>query len=206
MGTSKSLLAWPLRKLIFAALLTALGLIGATLWDFLHDRTFESSHRITVQKLELEGVKLKAVLADADRRMAVTRTEIAARKLRADQSARVAHELEELSSGLNRITTSSEQLKENDDRLLRMKQMEADSRKRADELEQSLIRIQWEKDGMEIEFERNQAKLTTVVAEDSSWLNYVRRAWDNYGKGILVGVAVAMIFPAIWRLWRFSRS
>jgi chromosome segregation ATPase len=206
MGTNKSLLAWPLRKLAFAALLTALGLIGATLWVFLHDGAFESSHRIAVQKLEWESGKLKAALADADQRMAMTRTEIAARKLRAEQAARVIRELDDLSSGLSRITTSSEQLKENDDRLLRMKQMEADSRKRADELEQGLIRIQWEKDGAEIAFERNQAKLTIAVVESSSWMNYARRAWDSYGTGILVGVALAMIFPAIWRLWRFSRS
>ena len=206
MGTNKSLLAWPLRKLAFAALLTALGLIGATLWIFLHEGAFESNHRIAVQKLELEGGQLKAALADADHRMAVARTEIAARKLRAEQSARVVRELDELSSGLSRITTSSEQLKENDDRLLRMRQMEAESRKRADELEQSLIRIQWEKDGVEIAFERNQAKLTTVTAEASSWMNYVRRAWDSYGTGILVGVALVMMVPAFWRLWRFSRS
>jgi hypothetical protein len=111
-----------------------------------------------------------------------------------------------LSSGINRITTDSAQLKENDERLVRMKQMEADSRKRADDLEQNLIRIQWEKDGIEIALEKNQTQLAAVATESSLWEHYLRRAWEEYGKAILVGVVILMLLPATWKLWRFSRS
>ena len=207
MSSLRSFLFWPIRKLAFAALLAGLGLAGVALWIFNHEgNDFETSHRVAVGKTEAENATLKAAVADADRRMASTRTEIASRRLRADQAAKVAHELDELSSGMSRITTDSAQLKENDERLVRMKQMEADSRKRAGDLEQALVRFQWEKDGIEIALEKNQTQLAAVVAEGSVWEYYFRRAWEEYGKAVLAGVVIVMLLPSLWKLWRFSRS
>jgi chromosome segregation ATPase len=207
MGSIMSLLAWPMRKLAYAALLAALGFVGAGLWIFLHDgNDFETSHRNAVRKIEAENATLKAALADSDARLAKTRTEIAASQLRADQAAKVAHNLDELSGGLNRITTSSAQLKENDERLARMKQMEADSRKRVADLDQSLVRIQWEKDGIELALQRNRAQAAAVATGESPFLYFVRRAWTDYGKAVLVGVVVVMLLPPLWRFWRFTRS
>jgi len=207
MSSLRSFFLWPIRQLAFATLLAGLGLTGAALWLFNHDGgSFEQTHRAAIRKTEEENVSLKAAVADADRRMAATRTEIASRRLRADQAAKVARELEDLGSGFNRIMTDSAQLKENDERLVRMKQMEADSRKRADELEQTLIRIQWEKDGIEIALEKNQAQLATVREEGSIAEHYFRRAWEECGKEVLAGVVIVMLLPAVWRLWRFSRS
>lgn len=207
MSSLRNFLFWPIRKLGFAALLTGLGLAGVALWIFNHEgNDFETSHRVAVRKTEAENATLKAAVADADRRMASTRTEIASRRLRADQAAKVARELEELSSGISRITTDSAQLKENDERLARMKQMEADSKKRADDLEQALIRIQWEKDGIEIALEKSKTQLAAVEAEGTILEYYFRRAWEEYGTAVLVGVVVVMLLPSLWKLWRFSRS
>ena len=207
MGNNKSLLMWPLRKLAYAALLAALGLTGAGLWIFLHEgNTFEASHRNAAKKLATENATLKMALGDADNRMASTRTRIAAINLRADQAAKVAQSLDDLSGGLNRITTASDQLKENDARLARMKQMEADSRKRAADFDQELIHIQWEKDGIEIAMERNRTEAATVATEESPLLFYARHAWNDYGTAVLIGVVVLMLAPSLWRLWRFSRS
>lgn len=207
MSSLKSFFLWPIRKLAFAALLAGLGLAGVALWIFNHEGSdFESAHRATIRKTEVENATLKSAIADADRRMAATRTEIAARRLRADQAAKVAGEIDDLNGGLGRITTDSAQLKENDERLVRMKEMEANSRKKADELEQSLVRIQWEKDGIEIALEKNQTQLAAVVAQDSLWEHYLRRAWDEYGIAVLVGVVILMLLRPVWKLWRFSRS
>ena len=202
-----SLLSWPLRKLAYAALLVVLGLTGAGLWIFLHDGgDFETSHRNAVKKIEAENAGLRAALADSEARLAKTRTQIAASQLRADQAAKVARNLDDLSGGLNRITTSSAQLKENDERLAHMKQMEADSRKRAADLDQGLIRIQWEKDGIEIALERNRVQAATVATDESPLMYFVRRAWVDYGKAVLVGVVALMLLPSLWRFWRFARS
>lgn len=207
METLKRLLSWPLRKLAFAAFLAALGLTGAALWIFLHDEgSFQASQRHVIEKLTADNVRLKAARDDADLRMAATRTEIAARQLRADQAAKIARNLDDLNGGLDRVIASSEQVKENEERIIRMKQMEIDSRKRAADLDQNLIRIQWEKDGMEIALERNQKQLATTTVEDSTILYYARRAWESYGKAVLAVVVVIMFAPVIWRAWRFSRS
>ncbi len=201
-----SLLSWPLRKLAYAALLAVLGLTGAGLWIFLHDASdFDTSHRNAVKKIQAENGTLKAALVDADARLAKTRTEIAASQLRADQAAKVAQNLDDLSGGLSRITTSSAQLKENDDGLARMKQMEANSRKRAADLDQGLIHIQWEKDGIEIALERNRAQAAAVAPDESPLLYFARRAWSDYGKAVLIGVVVVMLLPPLWRLWWFMR-
>ncbi len=202
-----SLLSWPLRKLAYAGLLAILGLTGAGLWIFLHDgNDIEASRRNAVRKIEAENAELRTALGDAEARLAKTRTEIAASQLRADQAAKVARNLDDLSGGLNRITTSSAQLKENDERLARMKQMEIDSRKRAADLDQGLIRIQWEKDGIEIALEGNRAQAAAAVTNESSLWYFSRRAWTGYGKVVLVGVVVVMLLPSLWRFWRFTRS
>ena len=207
MGSILRLLSWPLRKLAFAALLAVLGLTGAGLWIFLHEsESFESGQRRAAQELTAENLRLKAAVVDADHRMTTTRTEIAARQLRADQAAKIARDLDELGSGLNRITTSSDQLKENDNRSEHLKQLETDSRKRAVDLDQNLIRIQWEKDGMEIALERNQTKLATATTVDSPVLYYAERAWIFHGKKILLGVVLLMLGPPLWRAWRFCRT
>ena len=134
--------------------------------------------------------------------MQAARTQASARELRADQAARVARELDDLSGGLNRFTTSSAQLEENAERLARMKQMESESRKLAADLGQSLIRIQWEKDGIEIALERNQAQLKVAATEPSPLFHYAKQAWDSVGKIILVGAAILMMVPSVWRLAR----
>ncbi len=202
-----SLLSWPLRKLAYAVLLAVLGLTGAGLWIYLHDGSdFETSHRNAVKKIEVENATLKMALVDSDARLAKTRTEIAASQLRADEAAKVAQNLDDLSGGLNQITASSAQLKENDARIARMKQMEADSRKRAGDLDQGLIHIQWEKDGIEIALERNRAQAAVVAPDESPLLYFARRAWDDYGIAVMVGVAVLMLLAPLWRLWRFMRS
>src|SRR5690606_31111384 len=102
------------------------------------------------------------------------RTQVSAQQLRAEQAARVARELGELGSGLNWLTTSSDQLRENEQRLVRMKQMETESQRRVIELGHELTRLQWERDGLEIAVQRSQDKLNVVAEEKSAWLHYAK--------------------------------
>ena len=207
MGPLSRIFSWIFGKLAYAALLSALGLIGAGLWIFLHELgDFTFQHNEAVRALTLEKVKLSAALVDADRRILATQTRVAALQLRAEQAAKVANELEDLSSGIDWLTTGSDQLKENKLRLVRMREMETNSLIGVSDLRQSLVRIQWEKDGMEIAVNRNQTQLKTAEEERSALLHYARAAWEAYGKGVLFGVAFLMLAPMGLRLMRFSRS
>lgn len=203
----RRIIFWSLGKLAFAALLALLGLVGAGLWFFLHEGAdFETQQSATVRALTSERAKLQTAMADADRRILATRTPISALQLRADQAAKVARELAELSSGIGWLTTSSDQLKENNLRLARMKEMETNSLTRIADLRQSLVRLQWEKDGIEIALERNQSQRKRTSEERSALLHYARMAWIVYGTAVLVGVVLLMLLPWGVRLVRFWRS
>lgn len=199
----KRLLTWLLYKALFAALLAALGLTLAGLWIFLREPGgFEAQQSRATEAFRSENIALKAALLAADGRMGDLRTQLAARQLRADQAAKVARDLDELGSGLNRITTSSEQLAENEERMARMKRMEADSRQRIVELEQSLTRTQWEKDGLEIALQRNREKIAAARQARSPLVYYARRSWESSGRIVLIAVGLVMIGLPVRRMFR----
>lgn len=206
MGAIDRVFFWLLRKLAWALLLGALGVIGVGLGLFLADQgDFDLRRLEAVRTLTGETARLKTALVGVAARMAGTRVEVAAQQERAAQAAKVAGELDALSSGLNRLTTASVQLRENDERRGRMRQMEADSRKRVGELEQGLVRAQWEKDGMEIALGRTQQQLAGATAGTSVVRHYAREAWTSGGKTIMAVVALVMIGPALWRRRRRAR-
>jgi hypothetical protein len=206
MGASGRFFSWLLRKLALALLLVVLGVTGVGLGLFLADKgDFDLRRQETVRALTGDIAGLGTDLAAVGTRLDVARTELAAQRERAAQAAKVAIELEALSSGFNRVTTSSEQLRENEERRERMRQMVADSGKRAAELVQGLTRTQWEKDGLEIAMARKQEQLATATATSSAALHYAREAWAAGGKFVLAGVALVMLGPALWRRRRGRR-
>jgi hypothetical protein len=203
MAAELTLSSWLIHKLAYAGLLTVLGFAGAALWIFNHGAdSFLTSQHLAVKALTQENLKLKEALVAADNRLAIGRTEVAAQNLRAEQAAKIGKELDGLSSGLNRFTTSSEQLDENERRMARMKQMEVEARSRAADGSQNLVRTQWEKDGIELALARNQALLKTASEERSPFLRCLRQAWISDGKAIFVGVGLLMLAPPFWRLVR----
>ena len=200
MAASHSVLSWLGRKLAYAALLAGLGLVGVGLWIFLREpEDFALRQRHAIQALSAEISRLQVAIADADGRMLASRTMISAQQLRADQADKVVRALEELGSGLNWLRTGSDQLKENNERMERMKQMQNGALKRVAELAQDLVHIQWEKDGMELARDRVQAELNTAAAETSPLVHYAREAWNVGGRFVLLAVAVVMLGPILWR-------
>src|SRR4051812_22330307 len=130
MGTLSRFISWLTHKLIFALALGVLGLAGFGFWTYFRDQVdFDFRRLEIVRALTGETTKLRAALADVDARMAAMRTEVGAQQDRAAQAARVVRELDAQTSGLNRLTTDGAQLRENDERLARMRQMQADALK-----------------------------------------------------------------------------
>lgn len=200
MRTPSRFVWWLLQRLALALLLAGLALGGLGLWTFLRDGgDFPTRRQKQVRALTAEAGDLKSALGEIGTRMAAIRTEIAAQKERAEQAAKVGRQLDELSSGFNRLTTAAAQLQENKERLARMQQMMANSLQRAAELEQSLVRNQWEKDGLEIALARKQQELGAVLADNSKLRHYARATWAAYGRWVLLAVAVVALGPVFWR-------
>jgi hypothetical protein len=205
MGAIGRFFSWSVRQLVLALLVAVAGVAGLGLWAGLRDPAgFEARRTELVRALTAETVRLRAALAGAETRMAATRVEIAAQQDRAAQAAKVARDLAELNSGLNRLTASFAQVRENDERLARMKQMSADSLVRVADLQENLQRTQWEKDGLEIALARARRQRTAAEA-DTPLLHYARAGWNSGGRMVL-GVAALVVFgPSLWRRFRRAR-
>ena len=202
MGALGRFFSWLVQKLTFALALAVLAVAGLGLWIYLRDQVdFDVRRLEIVRALTGETTKLKAALGDVEGRMTATRAEIAAQKERAAQSAKVARDVDELNSGLNRLTTDAAQVRENDARVARMKQMETDALRRANDLELVLKRTQWEKDGLEIALGRMELQLKSAEASKSKILHYAREAWAKYGPHVLLLVALYFLGPSLGRIF-----
>jgi hypothetical protein len=201
MGLLARILSWCSHKLVFGALLAVVTLAGFGFWVYFRDVVdFDLRRLEIIRALTGETAKLRSALADVETRMAAMRTEIAAQQDRSAQAARVSAELEHLSTGLNRLSTTAAQLRENEERLGRMRQMQAESRVRAAELEESLKRTQWEKDGLEIALGRMQVQLKTAEEHKSKMVHYVREAWARHGPYVLLVVGLYLLGPPLARI------
>ncbi len=201
MGALARFLSWILKKATFALVLAVAGVAGLGLWVFVRDRVdFDVRRLELVRALTGETKKLQAALSDVEARMAQIRVDISAADARAQQAAKVAKDIDAGNSGFSRLTASSEQVREDEVRVARMKQMEADARQKASDLQQALIRAQWEKDGLEIALGRMQIQLRKADEEKSKIVHYAREAWEKYGRTVMIAVALYLFGPPIGRL------
>jgi hypothetical protein len=204
MGAIGRFFSWSVQKLVFGLLLAVLGVAGLGLWVYLRDQVgFDVRRLELVRALTGETAQLKAALSDVEARMAATRVEIAAQQERAVQSGKVAREIDDLNSGLSRLTTDSAQVRENDERIARLRKMETDSLKRGQELQETLKRTQWEKDGLEIALGRMQLQLKAVEENKSKVLHYAREAWQKYGPAVLLALGLYFFGPPLGRIFLY---
>ena len=126
------LFSWLLKKFLLAAVLTGSVLAALGWWLFRAEGggTFEQRQQQARHTLQAEVAKNRDALAAVEAKVALQPSAIAAQELRARQAAKVAQELDDLGSGLNRLTTDGAQAKENEARQTRLKQMAADATSR----------------------------------------------------------------------------
>lgn len=205
MGTFGRIISWLSHQLIFGAALAVVTLAGLGSWVYFRDQVdFDLRRLEIVRALTGETAKLRAALSDVEARMAALRVEVTAQQERSAQAAKVANELESLGSGLNRLTTDSAQLRENEERLARMRQMQAESLKKTAELQENLKRTQWEKDGLEIALGRMQLQLKSAEENKSKVVHYVREAWTRHGPYVLLIVGLYFLGPPLARIFAYT--
>ncbi len=198
--------SWLAKRLLRALLVAGLGLTTLAWWQQQKEGTdFAQVRQTELQNLGREVAKLEADLTAVQQRIVAGLATVAAEELRARQAAKVAKELNELNSGLSRLTTDGAQVKENDARLARLQQMESDSDKHAAESRQALTRDQWAKDGVDLALARAQENYTATQKDDSALLHYLRLAWERYGQFVVAAVGVIFFGPPVVRFLRSSR-
>ena len=201
------LFSWLLKKFLLAAVLTGAVLAALGWWLFRAEGggTLEQRQQQTRRTLQAELAENRDALAAVEAKIALQPSAIAAQELRARQAAKVAQELDDLGSGLNRLTTDGAQVKENEARQTRLKQMEADATGRVGELKQELVRAQWEKDGLEIARDRTLGQLLAADANQSPAKHYALVAWERFGDLVLWGVALVVFGPTAVRFFSSRR-
>ena len=198
--------SWLLKRLLRAVLVAGLGLAALAWWQQQKDGAdFAQARQTELQNLGREVAILQAELTAGQQRITAGLATLAAEELRARQAAKVAKELDELNSGLARLTTDSAQVKENDERLARLQQMKTDSDKHVADTRQALTRDQWAKDGAELALARAQEKYAATQKDDSAPWHYLRLAWERYGQLVAAAVGVVFFGPPVVRFLRSSR-
>lgn len=201
MGALTRFFSWSLQRITLGVLLAVLGVAGLGLWVYVRDEVdFDLRRLEIVRALTGETGRLKEALADVEARMAATRAEIVIEQDRALQAAKVARNLEELNSGLSRLTTDAAQVRENEVRRVRVKQLEAEALAHAATLQTALTRSQWEKDGLEIALGRMEIQLQAAEKTKSKAVHYARQAWDRFGRYVMIWVVAYFFGPPLGRI------
>ena len=201
------LFSWLLKKFLLAAVLTGAVLAALGWWLFRAEGggTLEQRQQQTRRTLQAELAENRDALAAVEAKIALQPSAIAAQELRARQAAKVAQDLDDLGSGLNRLTTDGAQVKENEARQTRLKQMAADTTGRVGALKQELVCAQWEKDGLELARDRTLGQLRAADANQSPAKHYALVAWDRFGDLVLWGVALVVFGPTAVRFFSSRR-
>ncbi|MBI2514533.1 MAG: hypothetical protein HYV96_21370 [Opitutae bacterium] len=204
MGALARFLSWSLQKLTFGLLLLALGLTGFGLWLFLRDNVdFDLRRQDLIRALTGENRKLREALKDVQVRIDGMTADATRNEQRAAEAARLANELDALNSGLNRLTTSGDQVKLNDERLARLRLTEKESRAQVAALREALKRAQWEKDGLEIALGKLDVQIQAAERQKSKIMHYALAAWEKFGRRVLIAVAVWFLAPPLGRMVAF---
>lgn len=204
MGALARFVSWLLQKLTFGLLLLALGLAGFGAWLYLRDSVdFDLRRQDLIRALTGESAKLREALRDVQVRMDGMAADAVRHEARAAEAARVAAEVDALNSGLNRLTTPSDQVKLNDERLARLRQTEKEAREQVAALREALKRAQWEKDGLAIALGKLDVQLQAAERQKSKVMHYARAAWDRFGRPVLLAIAIWFIAPPIGRAVAF---
>lgn len=200
MGALAKFVSWCLQKLTFGLLLLALGLAGFGMWLYVRDHVdFDLRRQELVRALTGETGKVREALKDVQVRMDGMTADVARNEQRAAEAARLAEELDALNSGLNRLTTSGEQVKLNEERLARLRQTEKEAREQVVALREALKRAQWERDGLEIALGKLEVQLQAAEREKSKLMHYARTAWERFGRYVLLGIAIWFLAPPLGR-------
>lgn len=197
-------LSWGVQKLTFGFVLAVAGLGGFGLWLYVRDHVdFEQLRQDTIRQLTGETGRIREALRDVEVRIDGMQADLTRQQGRAKEAARLRSDLEAENSGLSRLATSREQVRTNDERIVRLREVEAAANAEAAKLTELIQRAGWERDGLRVALGKTEVLLKKTEEERSQIMHYARRAWERYGRYVLGAVVVYFVGPPLWRVTAF---
>jgi chromosome segregation ATPase len=175
-------------------LLVVVGLCADGLWLFSHDDgDFELRRNERLTALAVKRQEIRAALADVARRREDATTAMAAEAERARQAEKVIGSLHDLESTWDRLVGNPAQQKANAEQIKRMEEVRDAARAKSAEGKQSLARLAWEKDGLELDQGRLEREQAALEKDRSIAGHYFTAAWRRWQGWVLVGFAVYLV-------------
>jgi hypothetical protein len=195
---------WLGQKLATGVLIVVLGLAAYGLWLFLRDNVdFDAVRREFLAELNGERQHTRAALDDTNKRMAEMQAELTKQQARVQMADRAIAGLRDLQSVWERVFGDSEQQRNYAQQLERMQQLEHDTEVRVVDLQQGLVRAQWEKDGLEIALGKLDKRIREAEANQSRVVHYLMLAWDKTKWYVAAALGLYFLGPTLGKLVLF---
>lgn len=201
MGALAKFVSWCLRKLTFGFVLAVAGLAGFGLWLYVREHVDLERLRLeTVRHLTGQTARIRLALREVEGRLDKLGTDLGRQEARVQEAVRLREDLEAENSGLKRLTTSAEQVRLNEERIARLRALEAEAGAAAEKLRDLIVRAQWERDGLQAALGRTETQLQAAREKTSQLAHYSREAWQRYGRYVVFAVLVYFLGPPLARL------
>ncbi len=195
---------WLVQKLAAGVLIVVLGLAAYGLWLFLRDNVdFDAVRRQFLSELNGERQHTRAALDDTNKRMAAMQAGLAQQQGRAQMAGRAIHELEQMRSMWASLFGDREQQQTYSVQLEHMEQVKHAADERAVELQQELVRAQWEKDGLEIALGKLDKRISLAEANQSRVVHYLLLAWDKTKWYVAAALGLYFLGPTLGKIFMF---
>jgi hypothetical protein len=198
------LASWLIRKIGVATLLIVLGLGAYTFWLSARDPVDFGLRRLELLRgLTGEQKQLLAALGDLQQRLAGLETGLAAQRerLRTADRAMAALRADDTwwRTVWDKLFGDTDLVRTKEERLARLEQVKADATARVAELRSTIIRMTWERDGVEIDLARVNRNLAAVERDRLKTLHYLSLAWQRSRWYVIAALAAWFLAPALWR-------
>ncbi len=201
MGALARFFSWVLRQFGVALVLGVGGLAALGLWVYVREHVeLEQVRQEAVRHLSGQTARTRAALADVEQRIVALQAEQGRQEERRREAARLRADLEAENSALRRLTRDADQVARDEQRLLRLRQLEREAAAGAAELAGQVERAGWERDGLRTALGRFEAQQRRMEAEKSRVARYATLTWERYGRFVLVGVLTYFLAPPLGRL------
>ena len=174
---------WVIEKFAVGVLIALLGFVACGLWLYLKDTVnIDTWQQEVVRTIRAERARTKGALDDVQKRMDRIGAEITAENEHGRQADKIIENLKDLQSTWDRYVGDRAQQQANDERIASVSATRMGITKKIDTLQQDFNRATLERDVVQTQLERVDARLKAEEEERSVVMRYAELTW-NYEVG-----------------------